>query len=872
MMLFSLNVDKIGVKYKKNSSAPDVQTFRKILQHEEGIKFCDVTKEWMDFLVDSDLDIVKESRANECLMICKKSRDVQQISKFSCVGVYCSPKKSATLCGLLKERSQLMKVLKDEKGSTYIMEKLFRDFDFYRPEDVLTCYSSEAFAAMHKNDMNTARLYLKRLENCLEEYGTEIHEDSFKEFEERISYLKSQLGPKNDETEELSSGLGYKIDFVKDEFVASQTMVYGDFIFEDTPRVCLLQEKGFQCDYCHEVANLLPCFDCHCVFYCSSECEMEDAKFHKYECPGLRSKILYLCQNEVDVRNLVLTMYELKDDFLNKIDENLLADATDLWQNFLLMHAKNEGTPYYNFFYQRNNVDEIIRTDFQKLCMKTLQTIIYLEEYTTFIDDFFGNVLLEGNDIEIFLCALAFRHAVIQRTKLMHFKYDVTNKYPKRVFHFIKEPESKPHPEFVKKASVFVEKFLNESLRLKNCNDKILRQLVKRLEKLYAAETDKRELEPQVHQTFLEQTTKGNYFQKLFLKLAAEQEKSSNLMDIFKLFAYVVQTDEDFHVIPTMNAENQSFEQILTCLYPYLTNFKHSCAPNTALIPRSRGRTQVYAANMLNKNTPITISYGPHYQQHCRQDRRAKLAEMCVDCKCIACTKSVDFYEELNNEECKKCFIPIYERDGKCLKCDKKTFVNIPKHIFISCFELALSKYRLPDLETYYEMTEIVLSVYQKFLPSGNKFVLKKYSVKVDLMIMSSTPLESVGLLLCLNYSILEMYPALSLELITHLHKHFKMFFYLLTNLKKHMSKTLLRAKHDIVMSAIKRGSEISLMIKVSESAWNFKDGPYADYELLNLHYGKVVDELLEVIKDKNVTKSEKKVSLNEVFDFLIIS
>lgn len=100
-----------------------------------------------------------------------------------------------------------------------------------------------------------------------------------------------------------------------------QDLKAGDIIVEESPRVCLLEKKGFQCDNCHEITNLLPCFDCHCVFYCSSECELEDSTFHKYECRGLRSKILYLSQCQVDVRNLIVAMIDLKTIYLSTINE-----------------------------------------------------------------------------------------------------------------------------------------------------------------------------------------------------------------------------------------------------------------------------------------------------------------------------------------------------------------------------------------------------------------------------------------------------------------------------------------------------------------------------------------------------------------------
>lgn len=43
-------------------------------------------------------------------------------------------------------------------------------------------------------------------------------------------------------------------------------------------------------------------------------------------------------------------------------------DSHDLWQNLIWMHVNNDNTTYYNFFYQKNDVDQMIDKDLKKLC------------------------------------------------------------------------------------------------------------------------------------------------------------------------------------------------------------------------------------------------------------------------------------------------------------------------------------------------------------------------------------------------------------------------------------------------------------------------------------------------------------------------
>lgn len=43
-------------------------------------------------------------------------------------------------------------------------------------------------------------------------------------------------------------------------------------------------------------------------------------------------------------------------------------DSYELWQNLIWMHANNENNSYYKFFYQKNDVEQIIEKDFKQLC------------------------------------------------------------------------------------------------------------------------------------------------------------------------------------------------------------------------------------------------------------------------------------------------------------------------------------------------------------------------------------------------------------------------------------------------------------------------------------------------------------------------
>lgn len=140
----------------------------------------------MQLLFNENLDVVSETRAIEYLEACKISTTIEHLAINSCFGIYCGPSKSTVLCHLLKERSRFLKAAKDEKGSTYVLEKLFKDFNFYRPSDVMTCYSEEALTAYQHCDLKTARLYLAKLIKGIRDYGAELHKDLLRVFEKRI--------------------------------------------------------------------------------------------------------------------------------------------------------------------------------------------------------------------------------------------------------------------------------------------------------------------------------------------------------------------------------------------------------------------------------------------------------------------------------------------------------------------------------------------------------------------------------------------------------------------------------------------------------------------------------------------------------------
>lgn len=149
----------------------------------------------MKILTEENLDVVNDHYAREYYMECKSTTAIDHLAVNSCFGIYCSSKKSKVLKELLKERSQLLKRLKDEKASTYVLEKLFKDFNFYRPFDVLTNYSNEAYEALQMCNVKKARLYLTKLINGVREYGAEVGKDELQEFEHRIgNFMNEQLG------------------------------------------------------------------------------------------------------------------------------------------------------------------------------------------------------------------------------------------------------------------------------------------------------------------------------------------------------------------------------------------------------------------------------------------------------------------------------------------------------------------------------------------------------------------------------------------------------------------------------------------------------------------------------------------------------
>lgn len=174
----------------------------------------------------------------------------------------------------------------------------------------------------------------------------------------------------------------------------------------------------------------------------------------------------------------------------------------------------------------------------------------------------------------------------------MHFKYVVSNKNPFKTIYLEEELEEKGESVFVKKAMKLVRKFYSESLqkheinrfeiKLGRLSTKVFQQFLKRLEKLYIDEKDKKSLEQLITKTFLEETTEANKYQNLLMKLKETQKKKNNLKVIFKKFAREVKSNKIFHTRPTANEDG--LVQKFTCLYSNLTNLEHSCRPNTIMM------------------------------------------------------------------------------------------------------------------------------------------------------------------------------------------------------------------------------------------------------------------------------------------------
>lgn len=142
----------------------------------------------MKFLIDEDLNVVDDDLANDYSKICNLSNELsnEQLAQNSLLGIYLCSKKSETFVELLKHRSVILKRLRDIKGSTYVFEKLFYECNFYRPFNVLQCYSNEAYQAFQICDMENTKLFLTKLRCGMKLYGRELNQQQIQEFQEKI--------------------------------------------------------------------------------------------------------------------------------------------------------------------------------------------------------------------------------------------------------------------------------------------------------------------------------------------------------------------------------------------------------------------------------------------------------------------------------------------------------------------------------------------------------------------------------------------------------------------------------------------------------------------------------------------------------------
>uniref|UniRef100_A0A336MIS4 CSON001192 protein n=1 Tax=Culicoides sonorensis TaxID=179676 RepID=A0A336MIS4_CULSO len=867
MMLCPINIEKIYLRNIKDDFFREVSIFERILNDKEGKHFCCETKKWMQTLIEKDLDVTCISISSSNFVHCKSYYGTEMLEQEDYahlinIGLYCCPKSSEYRLELLKERSLVLKDLHDVKGSMYVTEKLFYDFNFYTPSVMIQHYSHEAMDALHALDLRTTRLYLTKFIDFMEKYGSEIHEQRLEEYRHQINYLKNEIELKQNEPPQTNFVISPKM---SEKFIAKTDIDPSDILLVDSPRVCVLEKKGFQCDNCHNIANLLPCFDCHCVFYCSSECEKEDSVFHKYECLGLRSKILYLIRGQIDVRNLIVTMKNLKSTFLDVINVQKTQEPKDLWRNLIWMHINNINTPHYNFFHHKNNVDEILQKELQFLCTKTVQILIYLKSYTSFFNDFFGHITnIARSDIEIFICALIFKHAIIQRTKLMHFKIEVVNPNPSLFVHpnETKTEETSKDDEneiFVSKSMKIIKKLCDDCFQLcgsqyfpdiesHQLTNKQIKPFVKKLNSLYLQEGNKMTMEGSStpSKMFLEESSHANPYLKLLNTIVATQKTNNNtdLEAIFDEFAQKVKTIKKFLTLP--KTINYRFEQKMSCLYENLTNIEHSCCPNTILIPGNCGSVQLKAVKKIVKGEKLTMSYGPNYLCHCRQDRKAKCDELFFECECSACTADYDYYERINNEECKNCYVPIYETDGKCLKCNKKTFINVPKDLLIRILNKYQSDLDFSDFDRKLHAYLTIYTLLTKFLPRDSPILQKQMLNIANMMIRTEEPMVALDVIEKAETLSCKIYPPMSMQLCDQLHFLFKMYHQILqfnfqSSTRKFKTKEL---------EMIQNGLKLSEKIKIIENAWGIYDLVYEEYEYTNLSYSKLIDKYYQKMQD----------------------
>ncbi|CAG9832959.1 unnamed protein product [Diabrotica balteata] len=110
--------------------------------------------------------------------------------------------------------------------------------------------------------------------------------------------------------------------------VAKENIEIGDILAVEKPFCHILASEFYS--HCHECLrlsyNLLPCSNCTQVFYCSSKCQKEAQKYHKYECNILKT----LRSLQLDKMKLLpLKLAILTRDYYNEIKTYNGLDSVD---------------------------------------------------------------------------------------------------------------------------------------------------------------------------------------------------------------------------------------------------------------------------------------------------------------------------------------------------------------------------------------------------------------------------------------------------------------------------------------------------------------------------------------------------------------
>ncbi|XP_055626180.1 uncharacterized protein LOC129768507 [Toxorhynchites rutilus septentrionalis] len=537
-------------------------------------------------------------------------------------------------------------------------------------------------------------------------------------YEEEID-LEPFMGFSSDsEISGASSACSLDMEEELPKLVANRFIPEGSIVLIERPFASHLEFSKVQCYVCHIVyPHLIPCFNCHGVFYCSYQCQRLDSAIHKYECRAYQLLFFPLVNGNLEIRMLIRTLDVFKrvlsvkgpntikflrtaNDFIELLLEGRAAsaevfnvlllnldytifrpedfDALMIKTEKLLSYVKYDGQIRAHYFYQCQKIDDlqfdiIIGGLLLHFCTLTMSKVSRLSFEIPATEDFVGRI----DDYE----ATEAREEVSLKNTI----HETLKRYGKEHSTMMR---GKIDADFLRDGVLSHLETLRSVAKENQCNSSEVTTMAST--QVWTRANVKR-----LWQGCLESVNFNNV-QRHATSMYALRRGTEDDVIAKALIAFFDSYFEHFGDIP-MCSRGRTFPNSLRGFYPTMMKLKHSCGPNLFYSMISNGLFVARARRDINEGEELTLNHGPHYKDAPREERREYLKKIYIDCDCIECGRIDDHWIRYRRVKCEDCLFNT-NAPQTCLKCLQSKEVPAEMRVLIE---------QLQDIESCLSMDQL---------------------------------------------------------------------------------------------------------------------------------------------------------------------